>query len=398
MPPEHASPPASRGAAHVLVASPHPPPADTLAATDRLLSRLVDELASTVAGVLDEGVLGDVALDGTLDDGPTEALGPDRSPLDWDLVGELDLALRRRGKRIRPTVAHWGWVAAGGPARPGTQGVLTRVCAALDLLHLFALVQDDVMDRSATRRGAPTLHRVAAERHTRAGGLGDPALFGDSVAMLLSDLALSEATLLLADAPAPLREAWRRMAVELVQGQLLDVTHTAMRRRDPRGAWAVARLKSGRYTVTRPLQLGAISAGTDARTLDRLGRWGDLVGEAFALRDDLLGVWGNPGVTGKPAGDDLLVGKPTVLLAWAAEMLPPEAHPLLERCDRSELDPAGVAALQTAMVEAGVRERADETLVSLLAEADRALDAIGLPPAARRGLAGLADQVAWRAA
>lgn len=359
------------------------PPSLTLQATDRILDALVDDLSEVVADALGSHEGSDLAPSGTLD---------------WDLVGELDLMLRRRGKRIRPIAAHWGWVAGGGPQRPGSEIALARVCAALDLLHLFALVQDDVMDRSDTRRGAPTVHRTAARRHTAADGVGDAQLFGDSVAILLSDLALSEASMLVAETPAPVRSAWRAMSVELVQGQLLDVTHTAMRRRDPDGARLVARLKSGRYTVTRPVELGALAAGAEQETIDHLRRWGDLVGDAFAIRDDLLGVWGDPGITGKPAGDDLVSGKPTVLLSWAEQMLPEEAQPLLERCGRGELDPAGVAALQRVMKRAGVRARAEEQLDDLLREADRALDALGLDAPTRTCLAGLADRVAWRVA
>ena len=315
-------------------------------------------------------------------------------PLDVDLVSELADRVANHGKRIRPRLAHWGWVLAGAPEP--TRPDLQRVGAALELLHLFALVQDDVMDRSDTRRGRPALHVVATRRHREADGLGDPVLFGDSVAVLVADLALSEASLLVAPTSPPVRAAWRLMTVELVDGQLLDVTHTAGRRRDLATSRRIARFKSGRYTITRPLQLGALVAGVEPDRLDRLMAWGDLVGDAFAVRDDLLGVWGDPSVTGKPAGDDLLAGKPTVLLTWAHEMLPQSARPLLAACDAGTLDAAGAAELQQAMEAAGVRERAEDEVSRLAERAHADLDHLDPDPAAERALRALVESIAWR--
>ncbi|MBM6398801.1 polyprenyl synthetase family protein [Phycicoccus sonneratiae] len=319
--------------------------------------------------------------------------GPGR-PLAVDLVGELAERVRHHGKRLRPLFARWGWSLAGGDH--ATRPALVEVAAALELLQLFALVQDDVMDRSAERRGRPTLHVVTAARHRAHGGLGDADLYGDSVAVLVADLALSEATLLASRGEARVARAWRVMATELVEGQLLDVTHTAGRGRDLETSRRIARLKSGRYTITRPLQLGALVAGADTDLVTRLGAWGDLVGDAFALRDDVLGVWGDPHVTGKPAGDDLLAGKPTVLLVWAEEMLPAADRPLLEACDAGRVDDGAVAALRDAMEAAGVRRRAEDELADLVDRSHAALDDLGLDPSAREALAGLAEAVAWR--
>jgi geranylgeranyl diphosphate synthase type I len=293
-------------------------------------------------------------------------------------------------------LAHWGWVVGGGTA--GTHPHLVRIAAALELLHLFALIQDDVMDRSDSRRGRPTLHVVAAERHREERGLGDDALFGDSVATLVSDLALSEATLLVAPTSAEVRAAWRLMAVELVEGQLLDVTHAAGRRRDHATSRRIARFKSGRYTITRPLQLGALVGGADPGLVRDLISWGDLVGDAFAVRDDVLGVWGDPTRTGKPAGDDLRSGKPTELLTWAAELLPLRDRPLLAACDDGTLDDTGVDALQRAMIAAGVRERAEQTIADLSRRAHACLDELSVEPQADAALRTLADAIAWRSA
>jgi geranylgeranyl diphosphate synthase type I len=253
------------------------------------------------------------------------------------------------GKRLRPTFAYWGWRGVAGPHAP-VAPVLPAL-ASLELMHTFALVHDDVMDASATRRGRPTAHRIFAAQHLTAGRLGHADHFGSAAAVLVGDLCLVWADQLLARTAIPtstlyrVRACYDRMRVEAIAGQYLDMLGEA----EP-GAWSVerallvARHKTASYTVQRPLQFGAALAGprngTDkphARANDAYSRYGKAVGEAFQLRDDLLGVYGDPAVTGKPAGDDLRTGKPTVLLMLARRL----ATPLL----RAELDrgPAGAA-------------------------------------------------------
>ena len=362
-------------------------PVDTLAGADALLEATFVELAEALVRAGAEG--GPDAGFGAAVGSPTET-----GPLAVDLVGELAERARHHGKRLRPVLAHWGWVVAGGDER--TRDDVARVGAALELLHLFALIQDDVMDRSGSRRGRTTLHVSAAARHGSAAGLGDPVLFGDSVATLVSDLALSEASLLVAPTAREVRAAWRLMAVELVEGQLLDLTHTAGRRRDLRTSLRIARFKSGRYTISRPVQLGALVGGASPELVRRLVAWGDLVGDAFALRDDVLGVWGDPALTGKPAGDDLRSGKPTALLSWSSELLPGSARRLLAACDAGTLDDAAVDALQRAMVDAGVLERAERTISDLVDRSHRALDELDVDADAELALRELAEAIAWR--
>jgi geranylgeranyl diphosphate synthase type I len=353
-----------------------------LAEADALLEATFVELSDALVAAEAEGGSG------------AGALVPS-GPLAVDLVGELAERSRNHGKRLRPVLAHWGWVVAGGGH--DTHDDIARVAAALELLHLFALIQDDVMDRSDSRRGRTTLHVSAAQRHRMADGLGDPALFGDSVATLVSDLALSEASILVAPTAPDVRATWRLMTVELVEGQLLDLTHTAGRRRDLATSMRIARFKSGRYTISRPVQLGALVGGGSPELVRGLVAWGDLVGDAFAVRDDVLGVWGDPVRTGKPAGDDLRSGKPTVLLSWASELLPHRARPLLAACDAGTLDDAGVDALQRAMVEAGVLDRAEQTIADLVARSHDSLDALDVDPEADLALRELAETIAWRA-
>ncbi|MFZ1286011.1 MAG: polyprenyl synthetase family protein [Candidatus Phosphoribacter sp.] len=321
---------------------------------------------------------------------------PPPEELTVELVAELRRRVREGGKRLRPIYSIWGWLAAGGQSRPQTHALLVEIGAALELLHLFALVQDDVMDRSDHRRGLPTLHLTAAEAHRRLGSLGDPVLFGDSAATLLGDLALSEACLLVAANPAPVRALWRLMTVELVHGQLYDLTHAASRDRRIEMTRAIARLKTGRYTVTRPLQLGALVAGADDDLALRLGAYGDLVGDAFAIRDDILGVWGDPATTGKPVGDDLRSAKPTVLLAMAAERVPESGRALMAACNAGTLDDDGVHALRDGLAAWGVLDRAEAMIAELVTEASGLLASTPVDPQARAALDGLANRVAWR--
>jgi len=319
------------------------------------------------------------------------------------LVDHVRESMRVPGKRVRPTLAHAGFSAAGGVvgSDPRRDEDLVCLSAALEVLHLFAVIHDDVMDRAATRRGRPTVHHVAAARHVQSDARGDGERFGDSVAVLVGDLLLSEAGDLVRDLAAPVRRAWRRMIVELVHGQLLDLTATASPRApEAKASRRVARLKTGRYTVRRPVELGALLVTSSPSVIEPLGAWGDLVGDAFGLRDDVIGVWGDPSTTGKPAQQDLREGTATVLLAWARESLP-VGHPagrLLEDCRAYGLDAVQARSLAAAMHDSGVRERAESEIARILDEADALLANVPLggPPETREYLIHLSQMLALR--
>jgi geranylgeranyl diphosphate synthase, type I len=193
-----------------------------------------------------------------------------------------------------------------------------------------------------------------------------------------------------------MRRLWRLLVIELVQGQSRDITGTAAGRRDLAHARQVARMKSGAYTVQRPLQLGAAAAGAGESVVAAITRYGRELGEAFALRDDLLGVWGNPERTGKPAGDDLLSGKPTVILSLADERLRGSDRALLARVGTPELSPADVAHLQEALQAAGVVDAVESRISGHVHTAVDALDQPGLSPDGVAGLTAMAHKIAWR--
>jgi geranylgeranyl diphosphate synthase type I len=289
------------------------------------------------------------------------------------------------GKALRPRFCYWGHAIAGEDAGP----LLLQACAALELLHAFALIHDDLMDNSDTRRGRPALHLQIAAQHRRHGWAGDPDGYGRAMALLTGDLAFAIASRLAAALPPPALTVWRRMVDQLVLGQFLDLAGTARQDRSHEVARTTALLKSGQYTVTGPLRLGAALAGVP-RLPAGLSRYGDLVGEAFQLRDDLLGVFGDPQRTGKPVGEDLASGKPTQLLAHAADMLPPRGQALLALAGTPALTRVDAAELTGELARCGARNRVERKIRHNVRVACALVDRAALPPHVAAALHGLA--------
>jgi geranylgeranyl diphosphate synthase type I len=299
------------------------------------------------------------------------------------------------GKRLRPAFCHWGFVGAGGD--PDDDAVVAAG-AALELLHAFALLHDDVMDGSTSRRGSPTVHVTLAARHAASGWAGESRRFGDGQAVLVGDLAFAYADLLLEGLPRALRAVWQELRVELTMGQYLDLAGAARRDRDPVRARRVARFKSGLYTVERPLHLGAALAGRLEELAATYSAYGGPVGEAFQLRDDLLGVFGDAEVTGKPVGDDLREGKPTLLLALASEACPVPARPLLDRVGCPDLDADEIDDLRTLFDTCGARRTVETAIERRVERALAVLDVATIAEDARDALRDLAFLAAWREA
>ena len=313
-----------------------------------------------------------------------------------DLPAWLNDLLRQGGKRLRPAMCHWGYVAAGGDIGSPARTEMVRAATALELLHQFALLHDDVMDESDLRRGDPAAHRQAERWHADAGALGDKAAFGRNLAVLLGDLALVQAHRLVASLGSRLRELWYELCVELVLGQRGDLTGAAAGRRDRLHAERLAQLKSSSYTVARPLALGATAGGGTAAAHRALHRYGIHAGMAFALRDEVLGVWGDPAISGKPAGDDLRTGKPTVLLSVAADRLDGAAAEALRKAGSASMTSRDVAVLQDAMLTAGARNEVEQLIVRHVEDACMALTDGALHPVGVAGLVDLTKALAWR--
>src|SRR5262245_29158250 len=278
------------------------------------------------------------------------------------------------GKRLRAAYCYWGWRAAGGSPssdRPVVAG------AALEWLQASALVHDDVIDESDTRRGRPAAHRAFETQHAERAFRGDPLRFGIGAAVLLGDLLLSgpDEPFRPPDAPAIAARHFDACKSEVVAGQFLDVVAEAAADPSVESAMRVVRFKAAKYTVERPLLIGATLAGADQDLVESLSRFGLPVGEAFQLRDDVLGMFGDATVTGKPAGDDIRAGKRTVLLARAYERATPDQRTTLDDLvGDAGLDTDGVDRVRSIVQTTGALSAVEEHIADLLDVALRTLD------------------------
>ncbi len=312
----------------------------------------------------------------------------------------LEAFVLRGGKRLRPAFAYWGYRGAGGI---DTDQVVTAL-SALELVQASALIHDDLMDRSDTRRGEPAIHRRFAAEHRSARWQGDADGFGDNAALLLGDLCLVWSDELLHTAGLDLQSLTRARPVfdgmrsEVTIGQYLDVHTQATGDISMERAGMIARYKAAKYTVERPLLLGAALADAPAAVVAAYSGYGLPLGEAFQLRDDVLGVFGDPAQTGKPAGDDLREGKRTYLMAAAFQAAGPDDRAVLTaRLGDPNLDEAGVARLHAIITETGALARTEERIVELTRAALAALAGADLDPEARQVLVDLADAATRRA-
>jgi geranylgeranyl diphosphate synthase type I len=303
------------------------------------------------------------------------------------------------GKRLRPAFAYWGFRGAGGVDSEAVVATLS----SLELVQASALIHDDVMDRSDTRRGEPAVHRRFAALHGGLGWRGDAEAFGSSAAILLGDLCLVWSDELLHGGGldprtlARARPVFDLMRTEVTVGQYLDVLTQATGEPSMERAGKVARYKSAKYTVERPLLLGAALAGAPPEVEAAYSAYGLPLGEAFQLRDDVLGVFGDPARTGKPAGDDLREGKRTYLVAAAyAAAGADERAELTARLGDRGLDAAGVERLREIITGTGALRRTEERIEQLTVSALAALSGVDLDAEAREVLTELAEAATHR--
>ncbi|WP_308491198.1 polyprenyl synthetase family protein [Microbacterium terrisoli] len=319
------------------------------------------------------------------------------------------------GKRLRARFCFTGFASVAEMSSVGTPDIPASVIgvgAALEVFHAAALVHDDLIDNSDTRRGRPAAHRRLQSLHRTASWDGDAAAFGRAGGILVGDLLvalsddLMERSLLAepAEIAAATRAQYATMRRDVTIGQFLDVAEESAHvdaddSEHAHRALRVASLKSARYSVEQPLLIGARLAGADAAQLKALADFGHPVGLAFQLRDDVLGVFGDTEVTGKPAGDDLREGKRTVLIAYAREALAPTARRIMdELVGDPDLDDAQVAALRRTIEDSGALERVETLISEYAADADRALRGAPLGNAAVAQLRDLARDAVVRSA
>jgi geranylgeranyl diphosphate synthase, type I len=362
------------------------PPEPPLAAAG--LDRLRDAVRAALSGFLDRQRATLAAMDPSL----------------VPVVDEV-CALAEGGKRLRPAFAYWGWRGARDPGDTEDEAAVLTAVSALEFVHASALVHDDVMDGAHTRRGRPATHIGFASRHTVEDLSGDRELFGTGAAILIGDLALVWSDELLRCSglsPAALgraRAVWDTMRTEVTAGQYLDLLRAAGGLPGPDGALTVARYKSAGYTVQRPLQLGAAIAGAGPEVVEACSAIGLPLGEAFQLRDDVLGVFGDPAVTGKSADDDLREGKQTLLIALAQEEADEAGRRLLtELLGNADAGPDDFDALRGLLESTGARARVERRIAEQTTLARSAIAAAPLADDARAALDALAVAATSRTA
>ncbi|WP_422865762.1 polyprenyl synthetase family protein [Corynebacterium phoceense] len=307
-----------------------------------------------------------------------------------DAVSFLESFVLDGGKRIRPLYAWAGFVGAGGLDKAEEDpAAMLRAASSLEFIQACALIHDDIVDASDSRRGNPTVHRSLEKLHRDHNWRGDSARYGESAAILAGDMALVWAEDMLTDSglsAAALQRArapWRGMRTEVIGGQLLDINLEATNSESIELAENVNRFKTAAYTIERPLHLGAAIAGATNKLIAAFRGYGRDIGIAYQLRDDELGVFGDPKVTGKPAGDDLREGKRTVLLALAlqhADAADPTAAATLRRLVGQTDDPDDIARMAQIIADSGAREQLEERITRLTASGLQHLQSANVAP------------------
>ena len=317
--------------------------------------------------------------------------------VDADLVPPIDEIARlvlAGGKRLRPAFCFWGFVGAGGDP---TDELVIDAGAALELLHAFALFHDDVMDGSLTRRGEPTTNAKFEARHGANKLAGESRRFGDGVAILVGDLAYVYSDQLMRNASPQAWTIWNELRIELNFGQYLDMLGSAMNERRREKAERICRYKSGKYTIERPLHLGALlAAPTRDELIPVLSTYGLPLGDAFQMRDDVLGAFGDTAITGKPVGDDLREGKPTPLMAIATARANAAQLKELQLVGNQDLTQEQIARVQEVIRETGALDELETVITRLTDEAIAAVQHVPFAQSVRDELITLAEYVSWR--
>jgi geranylgeranyl diphosphate synthase type I len=298
-----------------------------------------------------------------------------------DPVFEIERLVSSGGKRLRPAFCYWGFIAAGGDASAANavDGVVTGAGAAIELTHASALFHDDVLDDADARRGAETTHRRFERLHAEKDWDGESRRYGEGIAILVGDIAAVLADRFLVGVPQSALELWNELRIELNIGQLLDITGSVR-------------------SVERPLHLGAaLVEGRDATdVIEALSAYGLPLGDAFQMRDDVMGAFGDTEVTGKPVGGDLREGKPTPLLARAVALANSSQRKILDKVGSSDLSDEQVAQIQQTIIDVGAINEIERLIATNISLAVQALDSPVITSDAIEPLVELAEFITDR--
>ncbi len=322
--------------------------------------------------------------------------------LDADLalpLDEINRLVNAGGKRLRPAFCYLGFIGVGGDENSAK---LVDAQAALELLHASALLHDDVIDGSQTRRGEPTSHARYTKTHKDNSWASEARRFGEGAAVLIGDLAFVYADQLMDIANNDVVKIWNEMRVELNIGQYLDLLGSAQRERRLVKAERVSRYKSGKYTIERPLHLGATLAASalTSQLLPSLSKYGLPLGDAFQMRDDVLGAFDfadtDKNLTGKPVGDDLREGKPTPLLAMAFERADSVQRKVLDLVGSVDISDQDVSDIQEVIKQTGALVALEAKISALTAEAIAGVKQAPITQSAKDSLIELAEYISQR--
>ena len=348
----------------------------------------------------------------------------DFEAISTDLIPVVDYtqSLLQGGKRFRALFCYWAWRACLSDSSyhqseqevNESEQAIAGIAASLEMFHAAALVHDDLLDQSDTRRGAPAIHKRFESLHKEKKWSGAPERFGVAGSVLVGDLMLGWSSEIFGNAllqspnreiESACRDEFSLMRVEVMAGQYLDVLeeNAAATRPVTEGvgrAEKVILYKTAKYSIEAPLRIGAAFAGADPSKLNEFTKFGIPLGIAFQLRDDILGVFGDPSVTGKPAGDDLREGKRTVLVALTLEALtarsPSMAESFEELLTSRELDAHQIAFMQKLIQDSGALEKTERMIVELGDRSLESLDSANLEEKAKASLKALALKVVNR--
>ena len=312
-----------------------------------------------------------------------------------DVFVEINALVMGGGKRLRPQFSHWGWVAVGGSTDAEESA---RIGAAIELLHAAALFHDDIIDDADTRRGRVTSHKTIAQHHGNNGWTGESRRFGEGSTILIGDITYVMSDALMDNLPAAARPLWHELRLEMNIGQYLDVLGSARETRNVAEADLICRMKSAKYTIERPLHIGAVAAHPERGTalIPMLSAYGLPLGDAFQMRDDILGAYGDSEVTGKPVGGDFREGKPTPLLARAHQMAHKHHLDVLAKVGQPGLTDEDIAEIQQVVIDTGALKAMEDLISSNHARAVQALEKSHMQGESYDALVHLADVVTQR--